>query len=351
MSHRCTALTLATLLAACGGEAATPPSSTTSSASGGAGGTSTSTGTTATGGGGAAPAPIPTSCQDGAPGADSSCGPDGKSDCCASVVVPGGTFNRSNDPTWPATVSPFRLDVYEVTLGRFRKYLAANPATMTTPPAPGAGAHEKIPGSGWDAAWNDFQNDWLEYDKDALVTKLHCGDTGSSMAYLGDLSDKYESYPMNCLTWFDAFAFCAWDGGRLPTEAEWNFAAAGGEEQRLYPWGDTPPAPEVEESWVGVPSMIAAAGAHPEDVGRWGHFDFAANFTEWVLDAPGTYPYPCDDCANLAPFEEPPMRGIRGNHYHSLTAEYMKTTWRDVIHAETWRTGWLAVRCARPASP
>src|SRR5262245_9701876 len=53
------------------------------------------------------------------------CGQGGNHDCCESVVVPGGTFNRTNDPAFPATVSSFRLDVYEVSVGRFRAFVDA----------------------------------------------------------------------------------------------------------------------------------------------------------------------------------------------------------------------------------
>ncbi|MBM4364484.1 MAG: hypothetical protein FJ104_17530, partial [Deltaproteobacteria bacterium] len=63
----------------------------------------------------------PPSCQD----LPSSCGPAGDESCCASPRVTGGTYNRVNDATYPATVSDFRLDRFEVTVGRFRRFVAA----------------------------------------------------------------------------------------------------------------------------------------------------------------------------------------------------------------------------------
>ncbi len=50
-----------------------------------------------------------------------------------------------------------------------------------------------------------------------------------------------ESLPMNCINWFEAYAFCIWDGGFLPSEAEWLYADVGGSGEREYPWGSEPP--------------------------------------------------------------------------------------------------------------
>lgn len=294
------------------------------------------------------------------------CGPSGASDCCASPIVPGNAagatlagqlFYRNYDTamdlmyadkTAAAQVSDFRLDTYEVTVERFRAFVNAGMGTSATAPAPGAGAHPRIPGSGWSPTWNAN----LEINTEELVAALKCDSRYQTWSATPTASDNR---PMNCLTWYEAMAFCIWDGGYLPTEAEWNYAASGGNEQRPYPWASdgSTTVDCTYADYAVAPARCVVGGTNrvgsesPKGDGRWGQADLAGNLFEWNLDwFTDTYPGPpCSDCAHLAD-----RRVYRGGAFAS-TASSLRVAVRTAgMPAE--RSSTVGVRCARtgPAS-
>ena len=254
-----------------------------------------------------APRPPHGSCASGAAGAGPNCGVDGTTDCCASALIPGGTFNRMNDARFPATVSSFRMDVFEVTVGRFRAFVEAYPGSR---PRPGDGANPHVPDSGWNAAWDTY----LPASADALRLELdQCdiiynpdGTTQTDPACVEykawtQTPGGNERLPMRTMTWPVAFAFCAWDGGRLPSDAEWNYASAGGAEQRKFPWGSAPP-----DTTHAASSYLSPVGSAPAGASRWGVLDLGGSLGEIVADTRAFVPQnnpsfadppvPCVDC-------------------------------------------------------
>jgi len=116
------------------------------------------------------------------------------------------------------------------------------------------------------AYWSEAGREWL-------------GRTGVSAlpsACPGELPD----HPRRCVTWYEAEAYVRWRGGRLPTEAEWEYAARGPKSPR-YPWGETFDASRcnVVDSNGPVP-----VGTYPDGASWVGAFDMSGNAMEWVSD-------------------------------------------------------------------
>jgi formylglycine-generating enzyme required for sulfatase activity len=250
----------------------------------------------------------------------------------------------------PATISSFRLDRFEVTVGRFRAFIAAGLGTQANPPAANAGAHKNVPGSGWNTSWNAS----LTADLGALIAAVKCDILQTWTTDPG----VNENRPLNCVTWNEAMAFCIWDGGYLPTEAEWNYAAAGGNEQRAYPWSVAAGTPSIDGQHAsylngtdcigdGAPGCtvfdLVEAGSKPLGDGKWGHSELAGNASEWLLDWIGAYPASCVDCANLTTSAN---RVTRGGAFDE-GADDARTTFRIGAPPQT-RSSTIGFRCARP---
>ncbi|NCI46186.1 formylglycine-generating enzyme family protein [Sediminibacterium soli] len=229
------------------------------------------------------------------------------------VLVPGGIFDMGGDndqadpdelPKHRVRVSPFYIDITEVTNAQFGAFVKATgyrttaekkpdweqlkttlaPGTPRPPDSVLVAASLVFRPSSGPVDLNDY-NQWWRWVKGA--DWRHPEGPGSSVS-------GREQYPVVHISWDDALAYCRWAGKRLPTEAEWEFAARGGRLNNVYPWGNehVNSGQPKTNSWEGSfpyynqqkDGYLRMAPVGSYQPNGYGLYDMAGNVWEWCSD-------------------------------------------------------------------
>ena len=230
-----------------------------------------------------------------------------------SATIPAGSFQMGCDPSNPAgscqddeqplrtvTLDAYSIDKYEVTNARYQACVDA-------------GACEPPQEAG-------------SYTRDA---------------YFGN--PEFANYPVIQVTWHQATAFCAWEGARLPTEAEWEKAARG-TDGRMYPWGDQAPTQELANFDKNV-GDTTPVGSYPAGASPYGVMDMAGNVWEWVSDWYDSAYYSQSPTDNPQGPATGGSRVLRGGSW-SLDSD-VRSTYRSYYSPSRWSGYYGGFRCAR----
>lgn len=288
--------------------------------------------------------------------------PAGGTDTSSMVLLPGGEFLMGTDdregfagdgegPVRPVTVSPFWIDTVAVSNARFAEFVAATgyvteaeqygwsfvfagllPASARrgSPRSPEAPWWCAVKGASWQAP----------------------GGPGTSV-------DEREDHPVVHVSWRDATRYCAWAGTRLPKEAEWEYAARGGLEQRRYAWGDelTPGGEHRCNIWQGrfpvsntrQDGYFDTAPVRSFPPNGFGLYNVAGNVWEWCSDW-WTIDHPAGPVVNPGGPRQGKSRVMRGGSYlcHESYCNRYRVAARTSNEPDSSSAN-LGFRCARDA--
>lgn len=236
-------------------------------------------------------------------------------DCVAPAIdaslvhVPAGTFLMGSDagagderPVHRVTGAAFAMDRYEVTNARYRTCVDAGGCK---PPS--------------------------------LASSNRRGH------YFDD--PMFADYPVIFVSWTQARAFCAFAGGRLPTEAEWERAAVGDDGPRTYPWGDSVPDCS-KANFAGCVGDTDRVGRRPDGRSPYGAFDMAGNVWEWTADWYDAGYYRVSPASDPTGPATGTLKVMRGGCWVS-GASSLRTTCRKASLPESWAPN-VGFRCVYP---
>ncbi len=239
----------------------------------------------------------------------------------AMIQLRGGVFTMGSSagltderPAHAVTVKPFLIDQRPATNAEFATFL-----------------------NSLGGRTSNARNQRL-FDDDDTDARIH-RDGGNWRADPG-----WEHMPAIEMSWYGARDYCAWAGKRLPTEAEWEFAARG-PAGRTYPWGEHKPD-NTRAKYGGGWSDFAAVGSFPNGATPEGALDMAGNVHQWTSSIAKPYPYRSDDGR-----EHPDRvadRVTRGGAADTGAAT-LRAAWRGATVSRNPRAGHhnIGFRCAR----
>lgn len=252
------------------------------------------------------------------------------SDGMVMVYVPAGRFvmgsaegDADEQPRHEVTLTGAWMDRTEVTNAQFAAFLTdqGNRITEGTP--------------------------WLDLTHDACRIVAEGGEAGVDVVYRPE--EGFASYPVVAVSWYGAAAYCGWIGGRLPTEAEWEYAARGAT-GLAYPWGqafECALCNAADETCDGY-AEAAPVGNFPEGASWCGTVDLAGNVWEWVADWYDATYYQRSEFRDPPGPEEGTSRVVRGGSWRS-DAKGVRGSSR-FWHAPSYVEDSLGFRCVMPFS-